>query len=157
MYKRQVESNPIPELLKLYVRFHDEAEVHPEMEDEARAWFTKLENGDEEAKALWQWFRDESLKEFSRVYDLLDIEFDSYAGESFYSDKMDRVIDLIKEKGLLEESEGTNIVNLDAYNLTPALITKKDGSTLYMTRDLAAAIYRKETYDFDKCLYVRCV
>lgn len=152
--KETVESNPIPELLKLYVRFHDEAEVHPEMEDEARAWFTKLENGDEEAKALWQWFRDESLKEFSRVYDLLDIEFDSYAGESFYSDKMDRVIDLIKEKGLLEESEGTNIVNLDAYNMTPALITKKDGSTLYMTRDLAAAIYRKETYDFDKCLYV---
>jgi arginyl-tRNA synthetase len=152
--KEAVESNPIPELLKLYIQFHDEAEKHPEMEDEARAWFTKLENDDKEAKDLWQWFRDESLKEFSRVYDLLDIEFDSYAGESFYSDKMDRVIDIIKDKGLLEESEGTNIVNLEAYNMTPALITKKDGSTLYMTRDLAAALYRKENYDFEKCIYV---
>lgn len=152
--KEAVESNPIPELLKLYIQFHDEAEKHPEMEDEARAWFTKLENGDKEAKDLWQWFRDESLKEFSRVYDLLDIEFDSYAGESFYSDKMDRVIDIIKDKGLLEESEGTNIVNLEEYNMTPALITKKDGSTLYMTRDLAAALYRKENYDFEKCIYV---
>lgn len=152
--KEVVESNPIPELLKLYIQFHDEAEKHPEMEDEARAWFTKLENGDKEAKDLWQWFRDESLKEFSRVYDLLDIEFDSYAGESFYSDKMDRVIDIIKDKGLLEESEGTNIVNLEEYNMTPALITKKDGSTLYMTRDLAAALYRKENYDFEKCIYV---
>lgn len=152
--KEVVESNPIPELLKLYIQFHDEAEKHPEMEDEARAWFTRLENGDKEATDLWQWFRDESLKEFSRVYDLLDIEFDSYAGESFYSDKMDRVIDIIKDKGLLEESEGTNIVNLEEYNMTPALITKKDGSTLYMTRDLAAALYRKETYDFEKCIYV---
>lgn len=152
--KEAVESNPIPELLKLYIQFHDEAEKHPEMEDEARAWFTKLENDDKEAKDLWQWFRDESLKEFSRVYELLDIEFDSYAGESFYSDKMDRVIDIIKDKGLLEESEGTNIVNLEEYNMTPALITKKDGSTLYMTRDLAAALYRKENYDFEKCIYV---
>ena len=100
--KEAVEANPIPELLKLYIQFHDEAEKHPEMEDEARAWFTKLENGDKEAKELWQWFRDESLKEFARVYDLLDIEFDSYNGESFYSDKMDRVIDIIKET-LLEK------------------------------------------------------
>ena len=109
--KEAVEANPIPELLKLYIQFHDEAEKHPEMEDEARAWFTKLENGDKEAKELWQWFRDESLKEFARVYDLLDIEFDSYNGESFYSDKMDRVIDIIKDKGLLEEYQGTNIVD----------------------------------------------
>ena len=152
--KEAVEANPIPELLKLYIQFHDEAEKKPEMEDEARAWFTKLENGDEEAKALWQWFRDESLKEFARVYDLLDIEFDSYAGESFYSDKMDTVIDQIKEKGLLKESQGTNVVDLEEYNMPPALITKNDGSTLYMTRDLAAAIYRKNTYDFDKCIYV---
>ena len=152
--KEAVEANPIPELLKLYIQFHDEAEKKPEMEDEARAWFTKLENGDEEAKALWQWFRDESLKEFARVYDLLDIEFDSYAGESFYSDKMDTVIDQLKEKGLLEESQGTNVVDLEEYNMPPALITKNDGSTLYMTRDLAAAIYRKNTYDFDKCIYV---
>ncbi len=152
--KEAVESNPIPELLKLYIQFHDEAEKYPEMEDEARAWFTKLENGDKEAKELWQWFRDESLKEFARVYDLLDIEFDSYNGESFYSDKMDKVIDIIKEKGLLKESQGTNIVDLEEYNMPPALITKNDGSTLYMTRDLAAALYRKETYDFEKCIYV---
>lgn len=152
--KEAVESNPIPELLKLYIQFHDEAERHPEMEDEARAWFTKLENGDKEAKELWQWFRDESLKEFARVYDLLDIEFDSYNGESFYSDKMDRVIDIIKDKGLLQESQGTNIVDLEEYNMPPALITKNDGSTLYMTRDLAAALYRKENYDFEKCIYV---
>ena len=152
--KEAVEANPIPELLKLYVKFHDEAEQKPEMEDEARAWFTKLENGDEEAKALWQWFRDESLKEFARVYDLLDIEFDSYAGESFYSDKMDVVIEQLKEKGLLVQSQGTNVVDLEEFNMPPALITKNDGSTLYMTRDLAAAIYRKNTYDFDKCIYV---
>ena len=152
--KDAVEANPIPELLKLYIRFHDEAEEKPEMEDEARAWFTKLENGDPEAKELWQWFRDESLKEFARVYDLLDIEFDSYNGESFYSDKMDSVIETIKEKGLLKESKGTNVVELEEYNMPPALITKNDGSTLYMTRDLAAAVYRKNTYDFDKCIYV---
>ena len=152
--KEAVEANPIPELLKLYIQVHDEAERHPEMEDEARAWFTKLENGDKEAKELWQWFRDESLKEFARVYDLLDIEFDSYNGESFYSDKMDRVIDIIKDKGLLQESQGTNIVDLEEYNMPPALITKNDGSTLYMTRDLAAALYRKENYDFEKCIYV---
>ena len=152
--KEAVEANPIPELLKLYIQFHDEAEKHPEMEDEARVWFTKLENGDKEAKELWQWFRDESLKEFARVYDLLDIEFDSYNGESFYSDKMDRVIDIIKDKGLLQESQGTNIVDLEEYNMPPALITKNDGSTLYMTRDLAAALYRKENYDFEKCIYV---
>ena len=152
--KEAVEANPIPELLKLYIQFHDEAEKKPEMEDEARAWFTKLENGDEEAKSLWQWFRDESLKEFARVYDLLDIEFDSYAGESFYSDKMDTVIEQIKEKGLLKQSQGTNIVDLEEYNMPPALITKNDGSTLYMTRDLAAAIYRKNTYNFEKCIYV---
>ena len=152
--KEAVEANPIPELLKLYVKFHEEAEQKPEMEDEARAWFTKLENGDEEAKALWQWFRDESLKEFARVYDLLDIEFDSYAGESFYSDKMDSVIETLKDKKLLVQSQGTNVVDLEEYNMPPALITKNDGSTLYITRDLAAAIYRKNTYDFDKCIYV---
>ena len=152
--KEAVEANPIPELLKLYIRFHDEAESKPEMEDEARAWFTKLENGDLEAKELWQWFRDESLKEFARVYDLLDIEFDSYNGESFYSDKMDTVIETIKGKGLLKESQGTNVVDLEEYNMPPALITKNDGSTLYMTRDLAAAVYRKNTYNFDKCIYV---
>jgi arginyl-tRNA synthetase len=152
--KKVVEENPIPELLKLYVHFHEEAENHPELEDESREWFTKLENGDEEAKELWQWFRDESLKEFDRVYDLLDIQFDSLAGESFYSDKMDGVIKTLNEKNLLEDSKGAKIVDLEPYNIPTALITKNDGSTLYMTRDLAAAIYRKETYNFDKCIYV---
>ncbi len=152
--KEEIEKEPIKELLKLYVKFHDEAEIDPSLEDEARAYFTKLEAGDEEAKELWQWFRDESLKEFDRVYKLLDIEFDSYNGESFYSDKMDRVINMISDKGILKESQGTNIVDLEEHNMPPALITKKDGSTLYMTRDLAAALYRKETYDFEKCIYV---
>lgn len=152
--KEAVEENPIKELLKLYVKFHDEAELKPEMEYEARAWFTKLEHGDHEAKELWQWFRDESLKEFQRVYDLLEIDFDSFAGESFYSDKMDAVVEELTKKGLLVESQGTMIVDLEDENLPPALIQKNDGSTLYLTRDLAAGIYRKNTYDFEKCIYV---
>lgn len=152
--KSAVEAEPIKELLKLYVRFHDEAESKPEMEDEARAWFTRLENNDPEAKELWQWFRDESLKEFQRVYDLLEIDFDSYAGESFYSDKMPAVLEELRQKNLLVESQGTMIVDLEDVNLPPALIQKNDGSTLYITRDLAAAFYRKNTYDFDKAIYV---
>ncbi|MDU3422507.1 MAG: arginine--tRNA ligase [Peptostreptococcus sp.] len=152
--KSAVEAEPIKELLKLYVRFHDEAESKPEMEDEARAWFTRLENNDPEAKELWQWFRDESLKEFQRVYDLLEIDFDSYAGESFYSDKMPAVLEELRQKNLLVESHGTMIVDLEDVNLPPALIQKNDGSTLYITRDLAAAFYRKNTYDFDKAIYV---
>ena len=152
--KSAVEAEPIKELLKLYVRFHDEAESKPEMEDEARAWFTRLENNDPEAKELWQWFSDESLKEFQRVYDLLEIDFDSYAGESFYSDKMPAVLEELRQKNLLVESQGTMIVDLEDVNLPPALIQKNDGSTLYITRDLAAAFYRKNTYDFDKAIYV---
>lgn len=152
--KQAVEKDPIKELLKLYIRFHDEAETKPEMEDEAREWFTKLENGDQEAKELWQWFRDESLKEFSRVYDLLDIDFDSYVGESFYSDKMPAVIEELKEKNLLVESDGAMIVDLEDSKLPPALIQKRDGSTLYLTRDLASAFYRKKIYNFDKSIYV---
>lgn len=152
--KEAVEKEPIKELLKLYVKFHDEAEQKPEMEDEARAWFTKLENGDPEAKELWQWFRDESLKEFQRVYDLLEIDFDSLAGESFYSDKMPAIIDELNSKNLMIESKGTNIVDLEDVNLPPALIQKNDGSSLYLTRDLAAAEYRKKTYDFYKAIYV---
>lgn len=152
--KQAVEKDPIKELLKLYIRFHDEAEAKPEMEDEAREWFTKLENGDQEAKELWQWFRDESLKEFSRVYDLLDIDFDSYVGESFYSDKMPAVIEELKEKNLLVESDGAMIVDLEDSKLPPALIQKRDGSTLYLTRDLASAFYRKKIYNFDKSIYV---
>lgn len=152
--KEAIEADPIPELLKIYVRFHEEAETKPEMEDEAREWFTKLENKDEEAYALWVWFREVSLKEFYRVYDMLGVTFDSYAGESFYSDKMGEVLDLLHENDVLVQSDGAEIVDLEPYGMPPALITKKDGSSLYMTRDLAAAIYRKRTYDFYKNLYV---
>jgi arginyl-tRNA synthetase len=152
--KEIIEKDPIRELLKLYVRFNSEAENNPELMDEARHWFKKLEDKDEEALNLWQWIRDISLKEFNRVYDLLNIKFDSYAGESFYSDKMPAVVEEMKEKGLLKESEGALIVDLEPYGMPPALIMKKDGSTLYTTRDIAAAIYRKEHYDFYKNIYV---
>ncbi|MBO4991958.1 MAG: arginine--tRNA ligase, partial [Firmicutes bacterium] len=152
--KEDVVKEPIKTLLSYYVKFHEEAENDPSLEEEARATFTRLENGEKEEKELWQWFRDESLKEFMRVYDMLGIEFDSYAGESFYSDKMQRVLDELKDKGLLKMSEGAQIVDLSEYNLPPALITKSDGSSLYITRDIAAAIYRKEHYNFDKNIYV---
>lgn len=150
----EVEAEPIPALLKLYIKFHEEAEKNPTLEDEARFWFKRLEEGDEEALKLWQWFRDESLKEFNRVYDMLGIEFDSYAGESFYSDKMPRALEIMEKKGLLKESKGAEIVDLEPYDMPPALIRKSDGSTLYITRDIAAAIYRKEHYDFYKNIYV---
>lgn len=149
-----IEKDPINELLKLYVRFNAEAEKDEELRDEARYWFKELEEGNEEAFELWQWIRDISLKEFNKVYKLLNIEFDSYAGESFYSDKMDRVIKELEEKNLLEESRGAKIVDLEPYGMPPALIQKSDGSTLYITRDIAAAIYRKEHYDFYKNIYV---
>ncbi|TJX67900.1 arginine--tRNA ligase [Soehngenia saccharolytica] len=152
--KDVIEKDPIRELLKLYVRFNSEAETNPELMDEARQWFKKLEDKDEEALNLWQWIRDISLKEFHKVYDLLNIKFDSYAGESFYSDKMPAVVEEMKSKGLLKESEGALIVDLEPYGMPPALIMKKDGSTLYTTRDIAAAIYRKEHYDFYKNIYV---
>lgn len=152
--KEDVVREPIKSLLSYYTKFHQEAEEHPELEDEARAIFTKLEHGEKEEVELWQWFRDESLKEFNRVYDMLGITFDSYKGESFYSDKMQRFVDELKDKELLVEDNGANIVKLDDYDLPPALITKSDGSTLYITRDIAAAVYRKETYDFHKNLYI---
>ncbi|MGH2119835.1 arginine--tRNA ligase, partial [Aerococcus sp. L_32] len=149
-----VRENPIQELLKYYVQFHEEAENDESLEDEGRLWFKKLEDGDPEAYALWKWFKDESLKEFQRIYDILGIEFDSYNGEAFYSDKMPAVIDELDEKGLLKVDRGATIVDLEAYNLNPALIKKSDGATLYITRDLATALYRKETYNFDQSLYV---
>ena len=152
--KEDVEREPIKTLLTYYTKFHEEAEIDPSLEDDAREAFAKLEQGSKDETDLWQWFRDESLKEFTRVYDLLGISFDSYAGESFYSDKMERVLDELKEKNLLQQSEGAQIVDLDEYGLGKALITKKDGSTLYITRDIAAAIYRKEHYDFYKNLYI---
>jgi len=150
-----VRSHPIDELLKLYVRINAETKNHPELDEEAREWFRKLENNDEEALALWQWFRDESLMEFNRLYAELGIDFDSYNGEAFYNDKMEEVVQLLAEKGLLEESKGAQVVNLEKYGIEhPALIKKSDGATLYIPRDLAAAIYRKHTYDFAKAIYV---
>lgn len=152
--KEAVEKNGISELMSIYVKFHEEAEKDDTLNDEARAWFTKMEHGDEEALSIWKWFREISLKEFLRVYDMLHIEFDSYAGESFYNDKMAAVIEELKEKNLITVSDGAQIVNLDEYNMPPCLITKKDGSSLYATRDITAALYRKNTYNFSKCLYV---
>ncbi|HEM6345036.1 TPA: arginine--tRNA ligase [Streptococcus suis] len=152
--KAAVEADPISELLKLYVRINAEAEEKPELDEEARQWFKKLEDGDPEAHELWQWFRDESLVEFNRIYDKLDVTFDSYNGEAFYNDKMDEGIQILEEKGLLQESKGAKIVDLESYNLPPALIMKTDGATLYITRDMATAMYRKRTYDFVKSIYV---
>ena len=149
-----IEKEPIPELLKLYVRYNQEIETHPEYKDEARYWFKELENGDAEAQRLWAWFREVSLKEFNRVYDMFGIKFDSYAGESFYSDKMPLVIEELEDKCLLKDSEGAKIVELSEFGLTDAVIQKSDGSTLYVTRDIAAAMYRKKTYDFYKNIYV---
>lgn len=152
--KEDVVREPIKTLLSYYTKFHEEVETHPELDDEAREIFAKLEHGEPEEVELWQWFRDESLKEFNRVYKMLGIDFDSYNGESFYSDKMPRFVKELEEKGLLEESQGAHVVNLEKYGLGVALITKSDGSTLYITRDIAAAVYRKETYDFYKNIYV---
>ncbi len=152
--KDVIEKDPINELLKIYVKFHEEAEKHPELEDEAREYFRMLEDGEPETTALWQQFRDLSLVEFKRVYDMLGVSFDSYAGESFYSDKMPEVVDILKEKGLLVESNGAQVVDLSELNIPPCIILKSDGATIYATRDIAAALYRKRTYDFYKNIYV---
>lgn len=152
--KETVEKGGIRALNELYVRFHREAEEHPEYDDEARAYFKKIEQGDEECQALFKWFKELTLKDVEKIYEMLDIRFDSYAGESFYSDKMQPVVDELKEKGLLTESRGAQVVDLEAYGMPPCIILKSDGSSLYATRDMAAASYRKATYDFDKCLYV---
>lgn len=152
--EEKVKAEPISELLRLYVQFHEEAENDAALEDEARAWFKKLEENDEEAVELWKWFRSESLKEFNKIYDMLEVSFDSYNGEAFYNDKMDEVVTMLEEKHLLKEDQGAEIVDLTNYDLNPALIKKSDGATLYITRDLAAASYRKRTYNFVKSLYV---
>ena len=151
--KEAVEANPIDELLKLYVRINAEIENDPELDEEGRLWFKKLEDGDPEATELWQWFRDESLVEFNRIYKLLGVEFDSLNGEAFYNDKMDEAVQILEEKGLLKESKGASIVELDDVNLPPAMIKKSDGATLYITRDIATAIYRARTYNFVKNIY----
>lgn len=149
-----IEKEGVAALNELYVRWHREAENDPSMEDEARAYFKRIEEKDPECMELFNWFKDLTLRDVSRIYDLLDIHFDSYAGESFYSDKMQPVVDELREKGLLVESQGAQIVPLEEYGMPPCIILKKDGSSLYATRDMAAAIYRKNTYDFYKCLYV---
>lgn len=149
-----IESDPINELLKLYVKWNKEAEEDETLRDEARYWFKELENKNEEALDLWQWIRDVSLKEFNKVYEMLNIGFDSYAGESFYSDQMPAVLKQMEESGIMKESEGALIVDLEPYGMPPALIKKSDGSTLYTTRDITAALYRKEKYDFYKNIYV---
>ena len=151
--KEAVEANPIDELLKLYVRINAEIENDPELDEEGRLWFKKLEDGDPEATELWQWFRDESLVEFNRIYKLLGVEFDSLNGEAFYNDKMDEGVQILEDKGLLKESKGASIVELDDVNLPPAMIKKSDGATLYITRDIATAIYRARTYNFVKNIY----
>ncbi len=151
---QQVKQNPITELLALYVKFHTEAEKNTELEKEARLWFKKLEDGDEEAYHLWLWFREESLHEFTKIYDLLNVHFDSYHGEAFYNEQMNETIKTLNAQKLLEYSDGAQVVNLEEFNLPPCLIQKSDGATLYATRDLTAAIYRYNQYQFDKAYYV---
>ena len=152
--REEVEKGGVQAMVDLYVRFHHEAEQHPELEDEGRAWFKKIEDGAKEAMEIFTWFKEVTLKDTQRVYDLLGVSFDSYAGESFYNDKMAPVVEELREKGLLIESQGAQVVDLEAYGMPPALILRSDGATLYITRDLAAAFYRHNTYHFDKCLYV---
>ena len=152
--REAVEEKGIEELMDIYVKFHEEAEKDDSLNDEARAWFLKMEQGNEDALEIWQWFRDISLKEFMRVYNILGMEFDSFAGESFYRDKTADVIKRLTDDGLLKESQGAMIVPLDEYDMPPCIVAKKDGSSIYATRDLAAILYRKATYNFDRCLYV---
>lgn len=155
--KEEVEEKGISELTSIYVKFHEEAEKDPALDDRARAWFVKMQDGDEEALTLWKWFYDISIKEFERVYEKLGVKFDYYTGESFYNDKMAAVVDELKEKKLLTESNGAMIVDLEDAKMPPCLIIRTDGGTLYATRDITAAIYRKKTYDFDKCIYVTAI
>lgn len=152
--KEEIERDGVEALMKIYVKFHEEAEKDDSLNDEARSWFAKMEQGNEEALAIWQWFKDISLVEYKRTYKLLNMEFDSFNGESFYRDKTAAVVQELKDKNLLVESEGAFIVPLEDYNMAPCLITKKDGSSIYATRDLAAVLYRKKTYNFSKCIYV---
>ena len=149
-----VEKGSVNELVKLYVKYHEEAEAHPEMDDEARAWFKKIEDSDAEALELFNWFKELTLESAQKVYDLLGVKFDSYAGESFYTPYMPATVQELKDKGLLTVDNGASIVDLSDYSMPPCLILKSDGATLYATRDITTAIYRKKTYDFCKLLYV---
>lgn len=152
--KEAVEKDGVAELMRLYVKFHEEAEKDDSLNDQARDWFTQMEKGNEEALSIWQWFVDISLEEYKRTYELLGMEFDHYLGESFYRDKTADVVKRLQDANLLQESQGAQIVDLEEYNMAPCLIMKKDGSSIYATRDLAAIFYRKATWNFDKCLYV---
>ena len=152
--RETVERIGIDELVRLYVKFHEEAEKDPSLEDLARAEFHKLEEGDPDNLALWKWFCDVSLAEYAKTYRQLGIDFDAYTGESFYMDKMGPEIDRLRDMGLLKLDDGAQIVDLSEYNMPPCIILKRDGSTIYHTRDIAAAVYRKKTYDFDKAIYV---
>lgn len=152
--REEIEKGGLRALNALYVRFHEEAEKDPSLNDEARAFFKKIEDKDEESVRLFEWFKDLTLKDVGRIYDMLDVHFDSWAGESFYIDKMQPVIDELREKGLLVESEGAQVVDLEAYGMPPCIVLRSDGASLYATRDLATAVYRKNTYDFYKSLYV---
>ncbi len=152
--EEKVREGKLKELSRIYVKFHEEAKLHPELDDEARRYFKLIEDGDKESNILFEMFKEITLSEVDKIYKLLNVSFDSYAGESFYNDKMSPVIEELKEKGLLVKSEGAEVVDLSAYDMSPCLILKSDGSSLYATRDIAAALYRKNTYDFYKCLYV---
>ena len=152
--KEDIEARGIKALNEIYVKFHKVAEEQPELEDEARANFAKMEQGDEEALSLWKWFVDISINEFKKTYELIGADFESWRGESFYFDKTDAVVDELKAKDLLKFDDGAYIVPLDEYDMPPCLILKGDGSTIYATRDIAAAMFRKNTYDFEKCIYV---
>ena len=151
---QMVEEGGVDALTALYVRFHQEAADNPALEDEGRAWFKKIEDGDPEALRIFDRFKELTLQDARRVYDILGVVFDSYNGEAFFNDKMGRVIEELKAKGLLKEDQGASVVDLEEYKMPPCLILKSDGATLYATRDLAAALWRKDTYRFDKCLYV---
>ncbi len=152
--EKQLKAKPVQHLYDLYVKFHTEAEKDKSLEEEARDWFRSLEDGEQEATRLWHWFRDISLKEFQRIYDILNIHFDSYAGESFYNSMLPETITKLKTAGLAQESQGALIVDLERFGMSPCLLRKTDGSTLYATRDIAAAMYRFDTYGFDKMIYV---
>lgn len=152
--REDVDARGVKALFDIYVKYHKEAEEDPSLDDEARAWFKKIEDGNEEALSLFGYFKEVTMKEVDRIYKRLNVTFDSYAGESFYNDKMQPVLDELEAKGLLELSDGAKVVRFEGDKMPPCLLVRSDGATLYATRDLAAAVYRKKTYDFYKCLYV---
>ena len=152
--KATVEREGVKELQRIYVKFHQEEVDHPELTEQAREWFAKIERGDKEAQELFEFFKRITLHEVMDIYERLNVKFDSFNGESFFNDKMDKPLEMLRDKGLITESQGAQVVDLQDYNMPPCLLVKSDGSSLYATRDIAAAIWRKQEYNFDKCLYV---